>query len=143
VNLCKGLAVRPYEEIVEFIASLSPREVVEFKPSEEARKRVWELLERQKAHFARARREAGVGSLPRSRTPDALSQSPCPATLGSWPVTSASALATLWLSERITSVRIESSNITRAATEKLLEFNHENRLRERETLAQAGRYPTI
>jgi len=40
--------VRPYEEIVEFIASLSPRELVEFKPSEEARERVWGLLERQK-----------------------------------------------------------------------------------------------
>jgi len=40
--------VRPYEEIVEFIASLSPREVVEFKPSESARQKVWDLLERQK-----------------------------------------------------------------------------------------------
>jgi hypothetical protein len=41
--------VRPYEEIVEFIASLSPREVVGFKPSEGARQRVCDLLERQKA----------------------------------------------------------------------------------------------
>jgi len=40
--------VRPYEEIVEFIASFSPREVVDFKPSEAARRRVWELIERQK-----------------------------------------------------------------------------------------------
>ena len=40
--------MRPYEEIVEFIASLSPREIVGFKPSEEARERVWDLLERQK-----------------------------------------------------------------------------------------------
>jgi hypothetical protein len=40
--------VKPYEELVQFIASLSPREVVEFKPSEPARQRVWELLERQK-----------------------------------------------------------------------------------------------
>ncbi len=41
--------MRPYEEIVEFIASLSPREVIGFKPSEEARHRVWDLIERQKA----------------------------------------------------------------------------------------------
>jgi hypothetical protein len=31
------VTVQPYEEIVEFIASLRPREIVEFKPSEEAR----------------------------------------------------------------------------------------------------------
>lgn len=37
-----------YEEIVEFIASRNPREVVEFKPSEAARLRVWELLEARK-----------------------------------------------------------------------------------------------
>lgn len=41
--------VKPYEEIVEFIASLRPRELIEFKPSEPARRRVWDLLERQKA----------------------------------------------------------------------------------------------
>ena len=41
--------MRPYEELVQFIASLSPRNVVDFKPSETARQRVWELLERQKA----------------------------------------------------------------------------------------------
>ena len=41
--------MRPYDEIVEFIASLSQREVVEFKPSDGARQRVWELIERQKA----------------------------------------------------------------------------------------------
>jgi hypothetical protein len=40
--------VRPYEEIVEFIASLSPRKVIEFKPSAEARQGVWDLLGRQK-----------------------------------------------------------------------------------------------
>ena len=39
----------PYEEIVEFIASLSPREVVGFKPSSSARERVWDLIERQKS----------------------------------------------------------------------------------------------
>jgi len=41
--------VRPYEEIVDFIASLSPREVVGFKSSEVARQKVWELIERQKS----------------------------------------------------------------------------------------------
>ena len=41
--------MRPYEELVQFIASLSPREVVEFKPSESARTRVWDLIERGKA----------------------------------------------------------------------------------------------
>jgi hypothetical protein len=41
--------VKPYEEIVEFIASFRPRELVDFTPSEPARQRVWELLERQKA----------------------------------------------------------------------------------------------
>ena len=42
--------MKPYEEIVEFIASLSPRELVGFKPSDAARQRVWELLERQKTN---------------------------------------------------------------------------------------------
>ena len=41
--------MRPYEELVQFIASLSPREVIDFKPSEAARQRVWDLIERQKA----------------------------------------------------------------------------------------------
>src|SRR2546430_883336 len=41
--------VRPYEEIVNFIASLSPRDVVGFKPSQSARERAWELIERQKS----------------------------------------------------------------------------------------------
>lgn len=41
--------MKPYEEIVEFIASLRPRELLEFTPSEPARQRVWDLLERQKA----------------------------------------------------------------------------------------------
>ena len=41
--------MRPYEELVQFIAALSPREVVDFKPSETARARVWDLLEREKA----------------------------------------------------------------------------------------------
>ena len=41
--------MRPYEELVQFIASLSPSDVLDFKPSETARQRVWELIERQKA----------------------------------------------------------------------------------------------
>jgi hypothetical protein len=45
---CEPASVQPYEEIVEFIASLSPREIIEFKPSDEARERVWGLIERQK-----------------------------------------------------------------------------------------------
>ncbi len=40
--------MKPYEELVQFIAALSPREVVDFKPSEPARQRVWDLIERQK-----------------------------------------------------------------------------------------------
>ena len=46
---CDTNPVRPYEELVQFIASLSPREVVDFRPSEGARQRVWDLIERQKA----------------------------------------------------------------------------------------------
>ena len=41
--------MRPYEELIQFIASLSPRQVIDFKPSETARQRVWDLIERQKA----------------------------------------------------------------------------------------------
>ena len=41
--------MKPYEELVQFIAALSPREVVKFAPSEPARQRVWELIERQKS----------------------------------------------------------------------------------------------
>jgi hypothetical protein len=33
---------------VQFIASLSPREVIDFKPSAAASERVWDLIERQK-----------------------------------------------------------------------------------------------
>ncbi len=40
--------MKPYEEVIEFIASRNPREVVDFKPSEAARQRVWELLERKR-----------------------------------------------------------------------------------------------
>ena len=45
---CETVPMRAYEELVQFIASLSPREVVEFKPSEAAQQRVWDLLDRQK-----------------------------------------------------------------------------------------------
>ena len=45
---CETARMRPYEELVQFIASLSPREVIDFKPSEAARQRVWDLIERQK-----------------------------------------------------------------------------------------------
>ena len=40
--------MKPYEEIVEFIASLRPRELLAFQPSESARQQVWDLLDRQK-----------------------------------------------------------------------------------------------
>lgn len=40
--------MRPYEELVQFIASLSPQDVIDFKPSEAALQRVWDLIERQK-----------------------------------------------------------------------------------------------
>ena len=42
--------MRPYEELVQFIAALSPREVIDFQPSDSARQRVWDLIERQKAN---------------------------------------------------------------------------------------------
>lgn len=41
-------AVKAYEEAAEFIAQRGPREVAGFKPSEEARRRVVELLAREK-----------------------------------------------------------------------------------------------
>lgn len=40
-------------------------------------------------------------------------------------------------------VRIEPGNAIGTATVNLLALNHDNRLRERETAAQAGRYPSI
>ena len=46
---CQTPCVRPYEELVQFIASLSPRDVIDFKPSDPARQGVWDLIERQKA----------------------------------------------------------------------------------------------
>jgi hypothetical protein len=41
--------MKAYEEVVEFIAARGPQEVIEFKPSEAARQRVWGLMEREKA----------------------------------------------------------------------------------------------
>lgn len=40
-------------------------------------------------------------------------------------------------------VRIEAANPVGEATVKLLQINEANRLRERQVLAEAGRYPTI
>ena len=40
-------------------------------------------------------------------------------------------------------VRIAPANSIGDGTVRLLQLNHDNRLRERETLADAGRYPTI
>ena len=40
--------MEPYEEVAEFIATCSPREVAAFKPSAESRQRAMELLEREK-----------------------------------------------------------------------------------------------
>ncbi len=37
-----------YDEMIDFIASRNPREVIDFKPSEQAKRRVWDLIERQK-----------------------------------------------------------------------------------------------
>ena len=42
--------VRAYEEIVDFLAAgTSPRALVDFRPSDEARARVWDLIGREKA----------------------------------------------------------------------------------------------
>ena len=40
--------MKAYEEIIEFIASRNPREVIDFKPSGPASQRAWSLVERQK-----------------------------------------------------------------------------------------------
>ena len=41
--------MKAYEEVAEFIARRGPREVAEFRPSPDARQRVAELLQREKA----------------------------------------------------------------------------------------------
>jgi hypothetical protein len=40
--------MKAYEEVVEFIAARGPREVIEFKPSDAAQARVWDLIQREK-----------------------------------------------------------------------------------------------
>jgi len=40
-------------------------------------------------------------------------------------------------------IRIDPANVIGEGTVRLLQLNHDNRLRERETLAEIGRYPTI
>jgi len=40
-------------------------------------------------------------------------------------------------------VQIDPANATGEATVKLLQLNHNSRLRERETLAETGRYATV
>ena len=40
--------LRAYEEIAEFIASVNPAKVLAFRPSEETKKRVSELIELEK-----------------------------------------------------------------------------------------------
>ena len=40
--------MRAYEEVAEFIATRSPRDVADFKPSPESLQRVRELLQREK-----------------------------------------------------------------------------------------------
>jgi hypothetical protein len=41
--------MKAYEEVVEFIASRGPQDVLAFQPSEPARQRVWDLIEREKS----------------------------------------------------------------------------------------------
>ncbi len=41
--------MRAYEEVADFIARRGPREVAEFRPSEESRLRVSELLNKEKS----------------------------------------------------------------------------------------------
>jgi hypothetical protein len=41
--------MQAYQELAEFIATRSPREVAEFQPSAAARSEAWELLRREKA----------------------------------------------------------------------------------------------
>ena len=50
--------MEPYDEIVEFIASRNPREVIEFRPSEAAARRVWDLIERNKDSALSSQEEA-------------------------------------------------------------------------------------
>ena len=40
--------MKAYDEVIEFIASRNPQEVIAFKPSKRAKDRVWSLIETQK-----------------------------------------------------------------------------------------------
>ena len=42
--------MKAYDEVIEFIASRNPKEVIAFKPSEQAKRRVWDLIETQKGN---------------------------------------------------------------------------------------------
>lgn len=45
-------ALKAYEEVVEFIAAgSSPQNVVAFRPSEETKQRVFDLIEREREEF--------------------------------------------------------------------------------------------
>ena len=45
-------ALKAYEEVVEFIAAgTSPQNVVAFRPSEETKRRVFDLIEREREEF--------------------------------------------------------------------------------------------
>ncbi len=41
-------ALKAYEEVAEFIASANPSKVLAFRPSEESKQRVSELIKREK-----------------------------------------------------------------------------------------------
>ncbi len=43
-------ALKAYEEVAEFIASVNPAKVLAFRPSEETKQRVSDLIEREKAN---------------------------------------------------------------------------------------------
>jgi hypothetical protein len=43
-----SIVTRAYEEVIDFIAASSPAGVIEFRPSDEAKQRVADLLEREK-----------------------------------------------------------------------------------------------
>ena len=50
--------MKAYDEVIEFIASRNPREVIAFKPSKQAKQRVWDLIETQKAERLKPEEEA-------------------------------------------------------------------------------------
>lgn len=43
-------ALKAYEEVAEFIASVNPAKVLAFRPSEETKQRVSDLIEREKTN---------------------------------------------------------------------------------------------